>query len=74
MNATVAELLTLEIVLGSRHSSDLTRMADRNAVQGLSSIMNSILQSVGATADDAQLMAAMQTAAGTPHQGAMTRS
>tara|TARA_B100000749_G_C18277921_1_gene403133 strand:+ start:99 stop:248 length:150 start_codon:yes stop_codon:yes gene_type:complete len=49
-------------------------MADRNAVQGLSFIMNSILQSVGATADDAQLMAAMQTAAGTPHQGAMTRS
>jgi len=71
MNAIVAELLTLEIVLGSRHSSDLTRLADRNATQGLAIIQNTILQSVGATADDGQLIAALQTASRTPRQGAI---
>jgi hypothetical protein len=69
MNSSVAELLTMDILLDSRHAASLTKMADRNSTQGLAVIQNTVIQSVGATTDDAQLFAAMQTANQTPVAG-----
>lgn len=66
LDAEVKDLLTTEQMVGARESARLTGLADRNATQGLAVIQNTIIQSVGATADDAQLMAAMQTATHVP--------
>ena len=69
LDAEVKDLITTEIMVGTRESARLTGLADRNATQALAVIQNTVVQSVGATADDAQLMAAMQTANQVPAAG-----
>lgn len=51
-----------DLVVNSNQSSSLTRMADRNATQGLAVIQNVLIQQHGGTADDAATMAALRTA------------
>ena len=67
--ATTIELL---IETTAKHGSELNQMADRNLTQGLGVIHDTVIQSQAATADDAQLLAALQTASASPKQGANT--
>ena len=69
LDPEVKDLITTQMLVGAQESSRLTGMADRNVTQGLAVIQNTVIQSVGATADDAQLMAALQTANQVPVAG-----
>ena len=72
LDSTVADLLVQNMVNEATASSALNGMAERNSVQGLTVIQNTVIQSVGATADDAQLMAGLNTANVTPRPIAST--
>lgn len=71
MGLSDAMVGVIEASLGTTHTqaTQLTNTFDRNLTQALGVIQNTIVQSVGATADDAQLMASMQTASRVPQQG-----
>ena len=69
LDESTADLLAQILIQDSNMSSGLNGMADRNSVQGLTTIGNTVIQSVAATADDAQLMAAQNTAVRTPGGG-----
>ena len=62
IDCEVSTLLKSQMIASAVRSSELTGMADRNLVQGLGVIQNTVIQSVAATADDAQLMASMNAA------------
>lgn len=80
MDPTVAGLLNSLIITSAKHGADLNQMADRNAVQGLTVVNTSLIQQTGSVfisnsvqSDDAATMAGLQTAAGVPQQGAITK-
>jgi len=70
LDTEVKDLITTEIMVGSRESARLTGLADRNATQGLAVIQNTVIQSSAATADDAQLIGALRTSIYAPKAGA----
>lgn len=63
---TVADQLTALTVVGAQESARLTGMADRNLTQGLGVIQNTLIQSNGATSDDAQQFGSLRTAIHVP--------
>ncbi|WP_461522113.1 hypothetical protein [Porticoccus sp.] len=67
LDTEVKDLITTEIMVGSRESARLTGLADRNVTQGLAVIQNTVVQSVAGSADDAQLIAALRTADRVPN-------
>ena len=71
LDPEVSDLLKTQMITASTRSSDLVGVVDKNLVQGLGVIQNTIIHSVGAVADDAQMMASLQTAATSPKQGAV---
>jgi len=58
----VADLLKMEGMTGARESARLTGVVDRNLVQALGVINETLIQQHGGTADDAAQMAALRTA------------
>lgn len=68
LDTEVKDLITTEILVGTRESARLTGMADRNATQGLAVIQNATIQSVAQSSDDAQLIASLRTANLAPNQ------
>lgn len=74
LDPEVKDLITTEIMVGSRESARLTGLADRNVTQGLAVIQNTVVQSVAGSADDAQLIAALRTADRTPNVVGTERS
>ena len=63
MDAEVlVDALLGDLIVSSNSGGALTRMADRNATQGLAVIQNVLVQQNGGTADDAATMAALRTA------------
>lgn len=66
----VGDQLTAMLLTNAQHAMGLNQMADRNLTQGLGVVNTALIQSGAATADDAQLMAALQTASRVPAQGA----
>lgn len=72
LDAEVKDLITTEIMVGTREAARLSGLADRNVTQGLAVVQNTVIQSVAATADDGQLFGAMRTAIHAPEkQGAI---
>ena len=69
LDPEVADLLKADLVAAHQSGTQLTGMADRNLTQALGVVQNTVIQSVAATADDAQLFAAMQTSSKVPVQG-----
>lgn len=67
LDTEVKDLITTEIMVGSRESARLTGLADRNVTQGLAVIQNTVVQSVAGSVDDAQLIAALRTADRVPN-------
>ncbi len=67
LDPAVQDLMTTGLMLDSRESSRLTGMADRNAVQGLTVVQTTVIQSVAASADDGQLFASMRTSDRVPN-------
>ena len=72
MDADLKDIVIGGIGVQSKHASELNQMADRNLTQGLGVVHDTVIQSQAATADDAQLLAALQTASRSPAQGANT--
>ena len=68
LDTEVKDLITTEILVGTRESARLTGLADRNVTQGLAVVQNTVIQSVAATADDAQLMSGLRTAIHVPEK------
>lgn len=69
LDPAVQDLMTTGLMLDSRESSRLTGMADRAAVQALTVVQTTVIQSVAATADDGQLYGSMRTADRVPNAG-----
>jgi len=72
MDEKFSESIMALITGSAKHGSELNQMIDRNLSQGLGVVQNTIVQSQGASADDAQLLSALQAAVGSPRQGAVT--
>jgi hypothetical protein len=70
LDAEVSDLLKGELAAGARESARLTGAVDRNLVQGLGVINNTLIQQHGSAADDAATFAALRTAIHVPKQGA----
>jgi hypothetical protein len=71
LDVEVSNLLKQQMATSSARGVDLNGVIDKNLVQGLGVVHNSLVHSVGATADDAQIMASLQAAATSPKQGAV---
>ena len=69
MDEGLSDQLTLNSLNFHTRSLALTEMADRNLAQGLGVINSTLIHQNGAVSDDSGLIAALQTAAGTPRQG-----
>jgi hypothetical protein len=65
----VSDLVVTGVLVDSRHSAALTNMGDRNLTQGLGVIQNTAIHTTAVTTDDAQIIAALQTASRVPQQG-----
>lgn len=61
LDAVVADLLQAQLISDHTANSGLTRMADRNATQGLAVVNTTLIQSNASVADDAATMAALRT-------------
>ena len=71
LDPEVSDLLKATIVSNAARGADLNGVIDRNLVQGLGVIHNNLIQQHGGVSDDAGLIAALQTAARVPRQGAI---
>ena len=71
LDVEVSNLLKQQMMASGARATDLDGVIDKSLVQGLGVIHNTVVHSVGATADDAQLMASLQHAATSPKQGAV---
>lgn len=69
LDSEVSDLLKAQIVSAANRGADLTGVIDRNLVQGLGVVNTALIQQAGAVSDDAGLIAALQTASGSPQQG-----
>ena len=69
LDPEITDLLKARIVSGGTNASELNGVVDRNAVQALTVIGANLLHQHGGVADDAGLIAALQTASGAPKQG-----
>ena len=69
LDPEVSNLLKQQMMITGARATDLDGVIDKSLVQGLGVVNNTITHSVGATADDAQLMASLQHAATSPKQG-----
>lgn len=69
LDEIISDQISAMVLTGAKANGDLTAMADRNATQGLTVVNTSLIQQTGGVADDAGLIAALQTASRTPQQG-----
>ncbi len=68
LDAEVSDLVKAEIAVGARSGAQLSTVVDRNLVQGLGVIQNTIIQQAAGVADDAAIMSALRTAVHVPRQ------
>lgn len=59
---------------GVKHAHDIVMTVQQNAAQGLTVINSNLIHQHGGVGDDPGLIAALQTAAGTPRQGSNVAS
>ncbi len=71
LDSAISDLLNTMIITGSKDGGQLTAAMDRNLTQGLGVVNIAIIQAQGSVSDDAGLIAALQTAATAPVQGAV---
>ena len=72
IDPAIENLLGGELVAGARNGGALTSAMDRNLVQGLGVVNTTLIQQHGGVADDAAIMAALQTANQVPGAGRAT--
>lgn len=60
------------IASGAKHSSELTQGIFTHLAQGLGVVNTNLMHQHGGVGDDPGLIAALQTAAGSPKQGAIS--
>lgn len=68
----VASGMLALIASGAKHASELVQGTFQHLAQGLGVINSNLIHQHGGVGDDPGLIAALQTAAGTPRQGAIT--
>lgn len=70
MNEDQVSSAVLALVAGSiKLASEMATVITQNAAQGLTVIQGNLIHQHGGVGDDPGLIAALQTAAGTPRQG-----
>ena len=71
MDATVVGLLQTMIITGSKDSQILSNNISQNLMQALGVVLATCVQAAAGVNDDPALIAALQTAATAPKQGAV---
>lgn len=68
LDAAISDLLQSQLISDHTSGAGLTRVVDRNLVQGLGVINSTLIQQHGSTADDAATMAALRTSIHVPER------
>ena len=71
MEDTLHSAILAMITTSSKHAQQRLETIGDNLAQGLGVVNTTLIQQHGGVADDSALIAALQTAAGTPRQGAI---
>ena len=69
LDPAVSDALQAQLLSDHTSSAGLTRVVDRNLVQGLGVVNTAVIQAQASVSDDSGLMAALQTASRSPEQG-----
>jgi len=69
LDPEVGDLMKTLVINSARSGQELNGIIDRNLTQGLGTVNTTLIQQHGAVSDDAAVIAALQTASGTPKQG-----
>ena len=69
LDPAVSDALQAQLLSDHTSSAGLTRVVDRNLVQGLGVVNTTLIQQAGGTADDAATMAALRTSIHVPEKG-----